>query len=154
MISTTTTTLTRTHPPSNILTVLSLAPLTINHPKNILPPIEVQIPTPQEQKHKIAAAERNQNPNIPPPRVEADRKRLVELVTNTVSAVRAVRSRIVGDVARAAAREEGAHVVAAVLARRGGEEVEFGGGAGDGEAVEFGGDEAGDQAGEAVGGEG
>ena len=130
---------------SHPLTILSTTILTKS-----LPPIKVQIPAPQEQKHKIAAAESNQNPNIPPPRIETDRKRLVELVSNAVSAIRAVRSRVVGDVACAAAREERGHIISARLSRRGGEEVEFRLGAGYREAMEFGGDEAGDQAGKTV----
>jgi hypothetical protein len=124
---------------SHPLTILSTTILTKS-----LPPIKVQISAPQEQKYKIAATERNQDPNISPPRVEADRKRLIELVPNAVSAVRAVRSRVVGDVARAAAREERLHIISARLSRRGGEEVEFRLGAGHGEAVEFSGDETGD----------
>jgi hypothetical protein len=48
--------------------------------------------------------------------VKADGKRLVELIANTVRAVRAIRGGVVSDVACAAAREERLHVVAAGLA--------------------------------------
>lgn len=107
-----------------------------------LPPIKVQIPAPQEQEDQITSTERNQNPKIPPPRIEANRQRLVELIAHAVSAVRTVRGRIVGDVTRSAAGEERAHVIPAGLAGRGGKQVEFGLRAGYGEAVELGGDEA------------
>ena len=135
------------HPPPNQLRHSHLHPSLLSqfqarNPKTpcLLPPIKVQIPAAQEQEDQITSTESNHDPEIPPSRVEANRKRLVELVADAVSAVLAIRSRVVGDVARAAAREEGAHVLAAGLARRGGEEVQFAGGAGYELVVQFGGD--------------
>ena len=49
--------------------------------------IEVQIPTAQEQQQQIAPNERRQNAKVPPPVVEANAKRLVELIAHTVRAV-------------------------------------------------------------------
>jgi hypothetical protein len=88
-----------------------------------LPPIEVQVPAPQEQENKITAAESNQNAQVSPACIKADGKRLVELVANAVRAVRAIRGGVVSDVACAAAREEGLHVIAASLTWGCGEQV-------------------------------
>jgi RNA:NAD 2'-phosphotransferase (TPT1/KptA family) len=88
-----------------------------------LTPVKIQVPASQEQEEQVAATEGNQNAQISPSGVEADGKRLVELVANAVCAVRTIRSRVVSDVACAAARKEGLHVVAACLARGCGEQV-------------------------------
>lgn len=92
-------------------------------PQHYLPPIEIQIPTPQKQENKITRAESDHNPQIPPPSIKRNRQRLIKLVSNAISAVRAVRGRVVGDVARAVGGEEGLHVFAAGLAGGRGEEV-------------------------------
>lgn len=115
------------------------------------PPIKIQIPTPNKQQNQITPNKRTQNPKIPPPIIKRNPQRLVELVADRVGAVRAVRGAVVGDVAGAAGGEEGRHVVAAGLAGRGGEAIEFDGFADDGLAVEFVGDEGPDEAGESRG---
>lgn len=122
-----------------------------NVPSQPLPPNKIQITTPQKQQHKITRAKRNHHAQIPPARPEADPQRFIKLVPDTISTVRAVRRRIVSDVARAAGREESGHVLAAGLAGRRDEAVQLGGRALHALAVQFCGDEAGDEAGEAGG---
>jgi hypothetical protein len=114
-----------------------------------LTPVEVQVPASQKQEEQVAATEGNQNTQISPSGVEANRQRLVELVANAVRAVRTIRSRVVGDVTCAAARKEGLHVVAARLAWGRGEQVQLAGRTSDWAVVEFCGHEAGNQAGKA-----
>lgn len=95
--------------------------------KSDLPPVEVQVSASQKQEDQIASAERNQNAQIPPPRIKTDRKRLVELIANAVSAVRTIRSRVVSDISRPAVRKERLHVVAACLTWGSREQVQFAG---------------------------
>ena len=70
--------------------------------------------------------------------IEAEGQGLIELVTHLVCTILTHTRRIVGDIAGSTVGEEVAHVLAAGLARRGGEGVVLGGGAVDGAAFEFG----------------
>lgn len=114
-----------------------------------LPSVEVQVPASQKQEYEVTATESNQNAQIPPPRIKANRQRLVELIANTVSAVRTIRSRIVSNVPSTTARKERLHVVAAGLAWGCREQVQLAGCTPDRLTVEFCGYKTGDEAGEA-----
>jgi len=56
-----------------------------------LTPVEVQVSASQEQEEQVATTEGNQDAQVSPSGIEADGKRLVELVANAVRAVRTVR---------------------------------------------------------------
>ena len=114
-----------------------------------LPPVEVQVPASQEQENEVTATESNQNAQISPPRIKADRKGLIELIANTVCTVRAIRSRIVSNVSCTTARKERLHVVAAGLPWGCREQVQLAGCTPDRLSVEFCGYKTGDEAGEA-----
>lgn len=83
-----------------------------------LPLVEVQIPASNEEQYQIATNEGSQYSEISPPGVEADSKRLVELVANFVCAVCTVRGLIVGKISRTTGGEEVGHVLATRLAGR------------------------------------
>lgn len=118
-------------------------------PPHHLPSIKIQVPTPNKQQNQITPNKRGQNAKIPPPMTPRNAKRLIELIAHAVRTVRAIRSLVVGNVARSARREEGGHVLSASLAGWGGEAVELDVGADHGFFVEFVGHQAGDEAGEA-----
>lgn len=102
-----------------------------------LPPIKVQIPASNKQQNQVTAAERNQDAQVAPPRIETNRQRLVELISNTIRTVRAVRRGVIGDIASAVVREEGLHVLAAGLAFGRCKEVKLRGGTSDGLAMQL-----------------
>lgn len=110
-----------------------------------LPPVEVEVPATKEQQDQVASDEGSQDSEIPPSMVERDAQRFVELIADTVCAVRTVRGGVVDDVAGSAGGEEFRHVVATILAGRCGEAVEFHIGAGDREVVELVGHQARDE---------
>lgn len=131
-------------------TLCKTATATHCYPSFRLPPIKVQVPTPNEQEDQIATHERTKYTKVTPPVIEGDAQRLVELIADAICAVGTIRRRVVGNVAWTTSSEEGLHVVAAGRARWGSEAIEFGLSTDDGLAMKFVRDECGDEAGESV----
>ena len=112
--------------------------------------VEVEVAGSNEQDDQVAADERGQDTQIPPSVAEAVLERRVELVANLVRTVLAGAGHVVEEVARGAAGEEVAHVLAAALAFRCLESVVFSRCASDCQIVEFGDHHSANEAGEGV----
>ena len=69
--------------------------------------------------------------------IEADAYRLIELVPELVSTVRAVRRSVIDDVTRTASGEESCHIVATCHTTRSSKVIEFPISADDGKAVKL-----------------
>lgn len=92
----------------------------------LLSAVEVQVPTSNEQQKQIAGNEGREDTKVPPSGVERNAERFVELVSNTVCTIRAVRGLVACQVSSATRSEEVRHVLPASLTGRRCESVVLG----------------------------